>query len=59
VGCGEGQSAFAEKGAVLRITFDDARRGSLDMDLTVEEAQKLTQGKAGPVARRGHRPKAE
>jgi hypothetical protein len=47
------------KGAVLRITFDDARRGSLEMDLTVEEAQEMTQGKARPVARRGRRPKPQ
>jgi hypothetical protein len=41
------------KGATLRITFDDARRGSREMDLTVEEAEKITQGKARQVARRG------
>ena len=46
------------KGATLRITFDDARRGALEMDLTVEEAQRITQGKGRQVARRGRRPKA-
>jgi hypothetical protein len=46
------------KGAVLRITFDDARRGSREMDLTVDEAERITQGKARQVARRGRRPKA-
>jgi hypothetical protein len=46
------------KGAVLRITFDDARRGSIEMDLTVDEAQRLTQGKGRQVARRGRRPKS-
>ena len=46
------------KGAVLRVTFDDARRGSIEMDLTVDEAQRLTQGKGRQVARRGRRPKS-
>jgi hypothetical protein len=46
------------KGATLRITFDDARRGSREMDLTLEEAERVTGGKARQVARRGRGPKA-
>jgi hypothetical protein len=45
------------KGATLRVTFDDARRGAREMDLTGDEAEKLLAGKARPVARRGRRPK--
>ena len=47
------------KGATLRITFDDARRGSREMDLTVDEVEQVTAGKARQVARRGRRPKTE
>jgi hypothetical protein len=43
------------KGAVVRITFADARRGVRELDLTDEEAEKLG---GRPVARRGRRPKA-
>jgi hypothetical protein len=45
------------QGATLRVNFDDARRGAREMDLTIEEAEKLLAGKARPVARRGRRPK--
>ena len=45
------------KGATLRVTFDDARRGAREMDLTGDEAEKLLGGKARPVARRGRRPR--
>ena len=45
------------KGATLRVTFDDARRGAREMDLTGDEAEKFLAGKARPVARRGRRPK--
>ncbi len=44
------------KGAVVRITFKDARRGSRELDVTDAEADKIG-GRA--VARRGRRPKAE
>ena len=43
------------KGAVVRITFADARRGSRELDLTDEEAEKLG---GRPVARRGRRPRS-
>jgi hypothetical protein len=45
-------------GATLRVTYDDARRGSIEMDLTVSEAQSVTQGKGRSVLRRGRRPKS-
>jgi hypothetical protein len=43
------------KGAVVRITFADARRGSRELDLTDREAETLG---GRQVARRGRRPKA-
>ena len=43
------------KGATVRITFADARRGVRELDLTDEEAERLG-GRA--VARRGRRPKS-
>ena len=43
------------KGAVVRITFNDARKGLRELDLTDEEAENLG-GRA--VARRG-RPKTK
>lgn len=42
------------KGAVVRITFADARRGSRELDLTDREAEVLG---GRQVARRGRRPK--
>jgi hypothetical protein len=45
------------KGAKIRITFDDARRGSYEIDATAEEAAELGR-KGRPVARRGRRPKS-
>jgi hypothetical protein len=44
------------KGAVVRVTFADARRGSRELDVTDEEAEKLG---GRTVARRGRRPKTE
>ena len=44
------------KGAVVRITFKDARKGSRELDVTDAEAEKIG-GRV--VARRGRRPKAE
>jgi hypothetical protein len=41
------------RGATVRITFADARRGSRELDVTDVEAEKL----GGVVARRGRRPK--
>ena len=42
------------KGAVVRITFADARRGSKELDLTDQEAESLG---GRQVARRGRKPK--
>ena len=43
------------KGATVRITFSDARKGVRELDLTDAEAERLG-GRA--VARRGRRPKS-
>ena len=43
------------RGATVRITFADARRGSRELDLTDAEAEKLG---GRQVARRGRRPKS-
>jgi hypothetical protein len=42
------------RGAVVRITFADARRGARELDLTDAEAEKLG---GRQVARRGRKPK--
>lgn len=44
------------KGATVRITFTDARRGSRELDLTDQEAENLG---GRQVARRGRRPKQD
>ena len=44
------------KGASVRITFADARKGVRELDLTDTEAERLG-GRA--VARRGRRPKSK
>jgi hypothetical protein len=44
------------KGAKVRITFVDARKGVRELDLTDEEAMSLG---GRPVARRGRRPKTQ
>ncbi len=46
----------AGKGATLRITFADARKGSRELDLTDEEAEKLG---GRTVGRRGRKPKSQ
>jgi hypothetical protein len=43
------------KGATIRITFHDARKGVRELDVTDDEAEKLG-GRS--VARRGRRPKS-
>jgi hypothetical protein len=45
------------KGAKVRITFDDARSGSIEMDVTADGARALG-AKGRQVARRGRRPKS-
>jgi len=44
------------KGAKVRIVFDDARSGAIEMDVTAEEAHAMG-AKGRPVARRGRKPK--
>jgi hypothetical protein len=44
------------KGAVVRITFADARRGSRELDMTDAEAEKLG---GRQTARRGRKPKSQ
>ena len=44
------------KGAKIRILYDDARKGSAELDATAEEADELAQ-KGRKTARRGRRPK--
>lgn len=43
------------KGATIRVTFRDARKGVRELDVTDEEAERLG-GRS--VARRGRRPKS-
>ncbi len=43
------------KGATIRVTYRDARKGVRELDVTDEEAERLG-GRA--VARRGRRPKS-
>ena len=44
------------KGAKIRITFADARRGSYELDVTDDEGVELGR-KGRATARRGRRPK--
>jgi hypothetical protein len=44
------------KGATVRISFNDARRGVRELDLTDAEAEALG---GRPVARRGRKPKSQ
>ena len=50
-----GKEVDEAKGAVMRITYADARRGSKQADLCDECAGKMP---GAPAARRGRRPKA-
>jgi hypothetical protein len=45
------------KAAKIRITFDDARRGSYEVDATAEEAMEIGR-KGRATARRGRKPKS-
>lgn len=53
-----GESIPDGKGAKVRITFNDARKGSAELDVTDGEAEDLAR-KGRKVARRGRRPKSE
>ncbi len=46
------------KGATVRINFNDARRGSAQLDVTDEEAEELA-NKGRKTARRGRRPRSD
>jgi hypothetical protein len=50
-----GETIPEGKGAKVRITITDARKGVRELDLTDAEAEKLG---GRPVARRGRRPKS-
>ena len=50
-----GEEIVDGKGATVRITFNDARKGSRELDLTDAEAEKLG-GRS--VTRRGRKPKS-
>ena len=50
-----GQEIQEGKGATVRITFRDARKGVRELDVTDEEAEKMG---GRNVARRGRRPKS-
>jgi hypothetical protein len=52
-----GETIQTGQGAKVRIVFDDARRQSIEMDVTAAEAKTIGE-KGRPVARRGRRPKA-
>jgi hypothetical protein len=45
------------KGATIRISYRDARKGVRELDVTDEEAENLA-AKGRSVARRGRRPKS-
>jgi hypothetical protein len=49
-----GEEIADGKGALVRITFVDARKGSRELDVTDAEAEKLG---GRTVARRGRKPK--
>jgi len=53
-----GESIPEGKGAKVRVTFTDARKGNAELDVTDAEGEELArQGRK--VGRRGRRPKAE
>ena len=52
-----GKEIAEGKGATIRITYRDARKGVRELDVTDEEAENLA-AKGRSVARRGRRPKA-
>lgn len=51
-----GETIQDGQGAKVRITFDDARRGAVEMDVTADEAKAMG-AKGRQVARRGRKPK--
>jgi hypothetical protein len=52
-----GKEIPENNGAKVRITFTDARRGAIELDVTADEAKAMgAQGRQ--VARRGRKPKS-
>ena len=51
-----GKEIAEGKGAKIRISFEDARTGSYELDATAEEALELG-AKGRKVGRRGRKPK--
>jgi hypothetical protein len=52
-----GETIEEGKAAKVRITFDDGRRASIEMDVTADEAAEMGR-KGRQVARRGRKPKS-
>jgi hypothetical protein len=52
-----GETIQEGQGAKVRIVFDDARRGAIEMDVTADEAKAIG-AKGRQVARRGRKPKS-
>jgi hypothetical protein len=52
-----GEQIAEGKGAKVRVTFNDARKGSAELDVTDAEGEEFAQ-KGRKTARRGRRPKA-
>jgi hypothetical protein len=52
-----GEEIQEGRGAKVRITFEDARSGSIELDVTAEEGRVMG-AKGRQVARRGRRPKS-
>lgn len=52
-----GEEIPENDGAKVRITFTDARRGTIELDVTAEEARAMG-AKGRQVARRGRKPKS-
>ena len=53
-----GETIEEGKGAKIRISFDDQRKGNFELDVTAGEADALT-SKGRKVGRRGRRPKSD
>jgi hypothetical protein len=53
-----GKAIETGQAAKVRITFEDGRRGVIELDATADELQQLVD-KGRKVARRGRRPKSE
>jgi hypothetical protein len=52
-----GKEISENDGAKVRITYADARRGAIELDVTAEEAKEMG-AKGRQVARRGRKPKS-